>query len=46
MEDFFYLTHIKKVIDEDYELSLDIEAKLKHLIDLYSRILYQSNLDI
>jgi hypothetical protein len=31
------------MFEEDFKLTLDIEAKLKHLIDLYSRILYYNN---
>lgn len=41
--DDIFISTIRKMFEEDFKLTLDIEAKLKHLIDLYSRILYYNN---
>lgn len=39
-EPYLYFATIKRIDDPEFQLDLAIETKLKHLIDIYSKILY------
>ena len=39
-EPYLYFATIKRIDDPEFQLDLVVETKLKHLIDIYSKILY------
>lgn len=39
---YFLVAHIKKITEPDFEVNISLETKLKHLIDIYSKILYMN----
>lgn len=39
-EPYLYFATVKRIDDPEFQLDLAVETKLKHLIDIYSKILY------
>ena len=39
---YFLVAQIKKISEPEFEVDISLETKLKHLIDIYSKILYMN----
>lgn len=39
---YFLVAQIKKITEPEFEVDISLETKLKHLIDIYSKILYMN----